>query len=41
MADQDNFDDRPQRNALPRMMMFVAAIVAIALAILAWYALGN
>ena len=38
MADRD---DRPQRDALPRMMMFVGAITAIALAILAWFALGN
>lgn len=34
-------DERPQRDALPRMMMFVGVITLIALAILAWLALGN
>lgn len=41
MADDDAFHRGPQRQAIPRMLLFIGAIVLIAIAIMAWFALGN
>ena len=41
MAEHDEFHRGPQRQAIPRMLLFIAVILVIALAILAWFALGN
>ncbi len=41
MADHEDFHRGPQRRAIPRMLLFIAGIVLIAIAILLWFALGN
>ena len=41
MADHEEFHRGPQRQAIPRMLLFIAAIVLLAIAILLWFALGN
>ncbi len=41
MGDHDAFHRGPQRQAIPRMLMFIGAIVVIAIAIMAWFALGR
>jgi hypothetical protein len=41
MAEHDEFHRGPQRQAIPRMLMFIGAIVAIAIGILFWFMFGN
>jgi hypothetical protein len=41
MADHEKFNDGPQRQAIPRMLIFIGMIVLLALAIMAWFAFGN
>lgn len=41
MSDQNEFHQGPQREAIPRMLIFIATIVALAIGILLWFALGN
>jgi hypothetical protein len=41
MAEHDEFHHGPQRQAIPRMMMFIGTIVVIAIGILFWFMFGN
>jgi hypothetical protein len=41
MAEHDEFHRGPQRQAIPRMLWFIAAIVMLAIGIMLWFALGN
>ena len=41
MTQHDPFHRGPQRRAIPRMLLFIAALVVIAIGILLWFALGN
>ncbi len=41
MAEHEDLHRGPQRRAIPRMLLFIVAIVAIAIGILVWFALGN
>lgn len=41
MADHDELHKGPQREAIPRMLIFIGTVVVIAIAILAWFAVGR
>lgn len=39
MTDHEAFRSRPQRQAVPRMLIFLATIAIIAIAIVIWFVL--
>lgn len=41
MTDDDAFRSRPQRQAVPRMLLFLGTIAVIAIAIVAWFMLAT
>lgn len=41
MAEHDEFHRGPQRQAIPRMLMFIGTIVVVAICILFWFMFGN
>lgn len=41
MADRNPLHRGPQRQAVPRMLLFLVALVVIAVAVLVWYSLGR
>ncbi len=41
MAEHDAFHRGPQRRAIPRMLLFIATMVVIAIALLLWYLSAN
>jgi hypothetical protein len=41
MAEHEEFHRGPQRQAIPRMLMFIGTIIVIAIGILFWFMFGN